>query len=58
METINIRYLIELAEEFGLPCIEQDEVLTVVGEKQLLVFNIITHFNILEETQCQLIEIY
>ncbi len=52
VETINIRYLIELAEEFGLSCIENKDSLTVVGWKQLLIFKK------QEDTQCRLIEIY
>lgn len=52
MEIIEIQYLMELAEELGLPCIENNNSLTVVGEKQLLIFNK------QEEHKCQLIEIY
>ncbi len=52
METISIRWLKELAEQLGLPCIEAENCLTIVGEKQLIIFNK------REEQQCQLIEIY
>lgn len=52
METINIRHLLELATNYGLPCIKEKDILTIVGENQLLIFNI------LEEKKCQLIEIY
>lgn len=48
---MDIITLIELAREYGLPCVEREGSITVVGEKQLLIFNV-------EETQCQLIEIY
>lgn len=52
METItSTEELFILAEELGLPCIEQAEIITVVGERQLIVFK-------QEENQCQLIEIY
>jgi len=52
--TINIWRLKELANSFGLPCIEEQDGITisVVGEKQLLIFNK------LEDTQCRLIQIY
>jgi hypothetical protein len=49
---MDITTLVELAREYGLPCVEREGSVTVVGEKQLLIFNIV------EETQCQLIEIY
>lgn len=51
---ITVRELKALSRDFGLPCIEERDgvTLSVVGEKQLLIFNI------LEEKQCQLIEIY
>lgn len=56
---INIRRLKDLATDFGLPCIENATSLTVVGEKQWLVFSKQQHmFNKSEETKCQLIEIY
>ncbi len=60
--TINIQRLIELANSFGLPYIEESDGITisVVGEKQLLIFNKINEyvFNKPEVAQCQLIEIY
>lgn len=49
---LNIRELINLATDYGLPCIQHKDILTVVGETQLLIFNT------QEKTQCQLIEIY
>lgn len=48
---MDIETLIILAEEFGLPYVERELTLTLVGEQQLLIFN-------LEENECQLIEIY
>lgn len=60
--TINVRRLRELATALGIPYIEERDGVTVslVGEKQLLIFRKVSAqmFNILEETQCQLIEIY
>lgn len=50
--TISIQRLLELADSYGLACIENKESLTVVGEKQFLIFNKV------EVTKCQLIEIY
>ena len=44
--------LIEIALEFGLPTVEREDSIVVVGEENFIVF-IKT-----EETQCQLIEIY
>lgn len=44
--------LIELAEEFGLPCIERENSITVIGLVQLI------NFTKLEDRQCQLTEIY
>ena len=54
MDIINIKQLLQLAEDFGLACIEERDgvTLTIVGEKQHIVFNKA------EGTQCQLIEIY
>jgi hypothetical protein len=46
------KWIKSLASDFGLPCIENKNNLTIVGEKQLLIFKK------QEETQCQLIEIY
>ncbi len=48
--------LIKLAEEFGLPCVEREDTITIIGVKQWLVFDK-TIYN-LEEQQCQLKEIY
>lgn len=56
--TINVRRLRELSNSFGLPYIENMNSLTVVGEKQLLIFNKINTDTKQEETQCRLIEIY
>lgn len=56
--TITIRELKALSSDFGLSCIENLDSLTVVGEKQMLVFNKIDTFFNQEETQCRLIEIY
>lgn len=52
--TINLRRLINLATDFGLPYIEERDGVTisVVGHEHLLVF----HKQ--EDTQCRLIEIY
>lgn len=44
--------IIQLAEEFGIPCIQRGSMLTLIGEKQIIIFKIV------EETKCQLIEIY
>lgn len=44
--------IIQLAEEFGLPCIQRENMLTLVGEQSLIIFNNV------EDTTCQLIEIY
>ncbi len=52
-DTVDKQTLIQLAEEFGLPCIERETTLTIVGEQQLIIFN-----NIQGDNQCQLIEIY
>lgn len=56
--TINVRRLKALSSDFGLPCIENTDSLTVVGEKQLLIFGKINSFYNSEDTQCRLIEIY
>ena len=58
--TINVKDLKALSSTFGLPCVENTDSLTVVGEKQLLIFGkISTHmFYNSEDTQCRLIEIY
>ncbi len=53
--------LIRLAEDFGLPCIEREDTITIMGEKQLLIFNKLNFVNMftnLEEQKCQLKEIY
>lgn len=55
--TINARELKALSSEFGLSFIENKGSITVVGEKQWLVFDKQFFYN-LEETQCRLIEIY
>jgi hypothetical protein len=39
--------LMQLAFEFGLPCILRKNILTIIGEKQLLIFN-------LEDNTCQI----
>jgi hypothetical protein len=36
---MEISKLLELAEEFGLPCVEREGEITIIGEKQFLVFN-------------------
>ena len=56
--TINIWSLKELSNSYGLPYIENTDSLTVVGEKQLLIFNKEHSFNTQEKVQCRLIEIY
>ncbi len=35
---MNAKELIKLAAEFGLSCIERKETLSVIGEKEILVF--------------------
>lgn len=49
---MDIKTLIELAEVFGIPLIRRGDIITLIGEKQLLIFTTT------EETQCQLTEIY
>lgn len=52
MQTVDKDELIQLAQEFGLPCIERENSITVIGLVQFLEFNI-------EETkQCQLTQTY
>jgi len=55
--TINARELKALSSEFGLSFIENKGSITVVGEKQWLVFDKQFFYNP-EETQCRLMEIY
>ena len=57
---ISVKSLKELSNSFGLPCIEEKDGITIsiVGEKQDLVFSKIKSFYNQEETQCRLIEIY
>lgn len=50
--TLTIRWLKELANEFGLAYIEREGTVTVVGEKQNILFNT------REGSTCQVIEIY
>ena len=52
VDRIGIRCLVELAEDFGLSCIEDKDSVTVVGETKLLIFTKE------ENNQCQLTEIY
>lgn len=56
--TINVKELRALSSDFGLPYIENAGSITVVGEKQLLIFNKQHMFYNSEEAQCRLIEIY
>lgn len=60
MEQINILHLKELAKDFGLSYIENKESLTIVGERQLLIFTKVYEQFLTkqEEKQCQLTEIY
>jgi len=55
--TIKARELKALSSEFGLSFIENAGSITVVGEKQWLIFDKQSFYNP-EETQCRLIEIY
>lgn len=48
---MDTQILIKLAEEFGLPCIVRRGIITIIGEKQFLIFNVS------EEQECQLMEI-
>jgi hypothetical protein len=45
--------LIKLAEEFGLPCVEREQEITIIGYEHLLIFSN-DFFNNMEETQCQI----
>ena len=49
---LNLLDIIKLANEFGLPCIERKDSVTVVGFEKLVIFKIS------EDTKCQLTEIY
>lgn len=59
-ETVGKSILKALALEFGISYIEQEDTLTIIGERQHLVFKKYENaiYTYLEETQCQLIEIY
>lgn len=46
---MNINDLKELAKEFGLPVIERDDNLTIIGEEEFIIFNL------KENNQCQMI---
>jgi electron transfer flavoprotein alpha/beta subunit len=35
---VDIQTLIILAEEFGLPCIERVDTITIVGEKEMIIW--------------------
>jgi hypothetical protein len=37
---MDIRTLIELAQQFGLPCIVRKDYIAIIGEKEILQFNI------------------
>lgn len=39
--SVDVKTLIQLAEEFGLPCIERDGCISIAGLEQILEF----HFN-------------
>jgi hypothetical protein len=49
---VDTKELIRLADEFNLPYIQEEDFITIIGSEQNLLFNI------LEERQCQLMEIY
>lgn len=36
---MDVKTLIQLAEEFGLPCIERDGCISIVGLEQIIEFN-------------------
>jgi hypothetical protein len=49
---MNVSELIRLAAEIGLPYITEEGTITIIGSERNILFNI------LEETKCQLKEIY
>jgi len=51
--------ILELATELGIPAIIRGVTITLIGEKQNIIFKIVNNsFLKSEVTQCQLIEIY
>lgn len=49
--SVDVKTITYLAQELGLACVERTDCLTVIGERQLIVFKI------LEENICQIKEI-
>ena len=47
VDTVELSTLIELAEEFGLPLVEQENTVTLIGWVRMI------QFKKLEETKCQ-----
>lgn len=50
---MNKTELLQLAEELGLPCVEREGEVTIIGETHLLIFSK-DFFNNVEEHQCQI----
>lgn len=51
MEIISVQQLKQLAEALGIPCIERDNLITLIGEQETLEYY--TIYKQAEVTQCQ-----